>query len=300
MSANSNSRVYGIVVTILLLLSAAVGWFFWQKSKDAIAENEHRQVAIDSLTQIKTGLERELDSLSFAYSDLRTENENLQGKVTSTAALIEQKEIVIKQIKSAAAKDLSDLEKQVGDLQRVKTEYETVVTVLRQENQQLREANEVLTDKNAKLEEQVNDLAKQLEAQIQKTQAAAFKASSFRVEVELRNDKLTVRARRARELLISFDLADVPQNFQGPQKLYLSVTDDKGTPITTSNPIKTTVYAPTGPVEIVAQQVKQVVLETTQRLSIAHKLEDRLKAGNYVAAVYCDKGLLGASSFRLR
>jgi DNA anti-recombination protein RmuC len=113
-------------------------------------------------------LSGELDSLSFAYSDLRTENENLQGKVTSTAALIEQKEIVIKQIKSAAAKDLSDLEKQVGDLQRVKTEYETVVTVLRQENQQLREANEVLTDKNAKLEEQVNDLAKQLEAQIQK------------------------------------------------------------------------------------------------------------------------------------
>ncbi len=256
MSANSNSRVYGIVVTILLLLSASIGWFFWQKSKAAIADIEQRQLAIDSLTQVKAGVEHELDSLSLAYSDLRTENENLQGKVTTTAALIEQKEIVIKQIKAASAKDASDLEKQVAELQRLKTEYETVVLVLRQENQQLREANELLTDKNSKLEEQVTDLAKQLEEQIRKTQAATFKASSFRVEVELRNDKLTVRARRARELLISFDLADVPQAFQGPQKMYLSITDDKGLPITTSNPIKATVYAPTGSVEIVAQQVK--------------------------------------------
>lgn len=300
MSANSNSRVYGIVVTILLLLSGAVGWFFWQKTKKATDDLAMQQQMMDSLAMVKTSIERDLDSLSLAYSGLRTENENLQGQVTTTAALIEQKEIVIKQIKAAAAKDASELEKQVADLSRIKTEFETIMLVLRQENQKLREENDLLTNKNTKLEEQVTDLAKQLEEQIQKTQSASFKASSFRVEVELRNDKLTVRARRARELLISFDLADVPAPFHGPQKLYLSVTDDKGKPIAINNPIKATVYAPTGPVEIVAQQVKQVVLETTQRLSIAHKLEEKLKAGNYVAAVYCDKGLLGASSFRLR
>ncbi|MFN0016383.1 MAG: hypothetical protein ACKVU2_17720 [Saprospiraceae bacterium] len=300
MSANSNSRVYGFVVTLLLLISGAAGWFFWQKTKKTADDNAIQRQMMDSLALVKTGIERELDSLSLAYSGLRTENENLQGQVTTTAALIEQKEIVIKQIKTAAAKDASDLEKQVADLSRIKTEFETIMLVLRQENQKLREENDLLMNKNTQLEGQVTNLAKQLEEQIQKTQSATFKASSFRVEVELRNDKLTVRASRARELLISFDLADVPQQFHGPQKLYLSVTDDKGTPIVINNPIKATVYAPTGPVEIVAQQVKQVVLETTQRLSIAHKLEEKLKAGNYVAAVYCDKGLLGASSFRLR
>ncbi len=306
MSENQNSRVYGIVVTVLLILSAILGWFFWQKSRTVLSESKERQILLDSLTNVKLKIERELDSLSYAYSDLRTENESLQGKVTNTAALIEQKEIVIKQIKASNAKNLEELRKQVEDLQKTKTEYETIITVLRQENAQLKEENARLTGENEQLKGekeqlsgQVTDLAKQLEEQIRKTQSATFKASSFRVEVERRNDKLTTKAKRARELLVSFDLADVPQPFQGPQKLYLVITDDKGSPVASKNPTKTTVYAPTGPVEIMAQQVKQVVLESTQRMSFVHKLEEKLKSGNYVVAIYCDKGLLGASSFRL-
>ncbi len=307
MNENSNARIYAIIVTILLLLSAALGWFFWQKSKSMMSESHDRQIVMDSLIQVKANVESALDSLSLAYTDLRTENENLQGKVTNTAAIIEQKEISIKQLKATSYKNLKELQDQIAGLEKLKTEYETVITVLRQENQQLREENERLTDENTQLKGdkeqlsgQVTDLAKQLEEQIRKTQSATFKATSFRVEVERRNDKVTAKARRARELLISFDLADVPDSYQGPQKLYLAITDDKGNPVTSKNPIKATVFAPTGPVEIIAQQVKQAVLEPTQRLSFAYKLEDKLKAGNYVAAIYCDKGLLGASSFRLR
>lgn len=307
MSENSNSRVYGIIIAILLLISAVLGWYFWQKSQKMMSESKTRQATLDSLVLVKQNIEHELDSLSLAYSNLRTENENLQGRVTNTAAIIEQKEITIRQLKSSNSKSLKELQDQIAGLQKVRTEYETIITVLRQENQQLREENERLEGENAQLRGdkeqlsgQVTDLAKQLEDQIRKTQSATFKATSFRVEVERRNDKLTAKARRARELLVSFDLADVPTTFQGPQKLYLSITDDKGNPITAANPIKATVYAPTGPVEIIAQQVKPVVLEPTQRLSFVHKLEDRLKSGNYVAAIYCDKGLLGASSFRLR
>ena len=306
MSENQNSRVYSIVVTALLIISAILGYFFWQKSRSMISESQERQATLDSLTQVKATIEGELDSLSMAYSNLRTENESLQGKVTNTAAIIEQKEITIKQIKASSAKNLEELRKQVADLQKAKTEYETIVTVLRQENEQLKQENARLTGENEQLKGekqqlsgQVTDLAKQLEEQIRKTQSATFKASSFRVEVERRNDKLTTKARKARELLVSFDLADVPQPYQGPQKLYLVITDDKGVPIAAKNPTKTTVYAPTGPVEIMAQQVKQVVLESTQRMSFAHQLEDKLKSGNYVVAIYCDKGLLGASSFRV-
>ncbi len=306
MSENQNSRLYSIVVTVMLVLAAILGWFFWQKSRSMMSESTQRQQTLDSLSLVKSNIEHDLDSLSLAYSSLRTENENLQGKVTNTAALVEQKEITIRQIKASTAKNLEDLQKQVADLQRVKTEYETIISVLRQENTQLKEENERLTGENAQLKGekeqlsgQVTDLAKQLEEQIRKTQSATFKATSFRVEVERRNDKLTTKARRARELLVSFDLADVPQSYQGPQKLYLVITDDKGNPIMTKNPTKATIYAPTGPVEIQAQQVKQVVLDTTQRMSFVHQLEDKLKSGNYVVAIYCDKGLLGASSFRL-
>lgn len=306
MSDNQNSRVYGIVVTLLLALAAGLGFFFWQKSKSYLAENEKMEIERQALEKEKVGMERSLDSLSTAYSDARTENENLQGKVSSTAALVQQKEIVIRQIKSSGAKDMAALRTQVADLQRVKIEYETIITTLKGENDQLKAENKRLTGENSELKGantelsgKVQDMAKQLEEQIRKTQSATFRASSFRVELEKRNDKLTTRARKAREVFVSFDLVEVPVPFQGPQKLYLVITDDKGNPVISQNPTKATVYAPTGPVEISAQMIKQVVLENTQRESFNYKFDERLKSGNYVIAIYCDKGLLGASTFRL-
>ncbi len=300
MSTTGNSRIYAIIVTLLLLASAAIGWVFWNKSQEYQKSLRQQEVLVDSLTQVKLQLEQELDNLSQDYAALRTENESLQGQIAQSATIVEQKEIVIKQIKADASREVKALEKQIEDLKKIRAEYETIITLLREENRQLREENQRLTEENTQLQGRVEDIAKQLEEQIRKTQSAQFRATSFRVEVVRRADKLVTKARQARELLISFDLVDVPPVYQGPQKLYLVVTDDKGKPIPTANPIQTTVYAPTGPVEIQAQQAKQVVLETTQRLSFSYQLEERLKAGSYVAAIYCDKGLLGASSFRLR
>lgn len=306
MSNAQNSRVYGFIVTVLLALAAVIGFFFWQKSRTYLAEKDKAEIERQELIIQKTGIEHELDSLANAYSNLRTENENLQGRVTTTAALVEQKENTIRQIKAQSAQDMAALRDQVAQLQRTKIELETIISTLRIENDSLKAENQRLTGENAELKGtntqlsgQVQDLAKQLEEQIRKTQSANFKATSFRVWTARKNEKLTSKARRSREIDVSFDLADVPETYQGAQKLYMVITDDKGNPIPSENPTKTTVYAPTGPVEISAQQIKSVVLENTQRMSFHYKFDERLKAGSYVVAIYCDKGLLGASSFKL-
>lgn len=301
-----NTRAYGIAVTILLLLSAALGFVFWQKAKNYRLENERIETEKNNLQREKDHLTASLDSLYAAYSDVRIENENLQGRLSSSAEIIQKNEIVIRQIRAQSTREVGELRKQVEDLKRIKTEYETIISVLQKENEDLRNENTRLTQENTQLkgerEElsgQVSSLAKQLEDQIRKTQSASFRATSFRVELERRNDKLTTKARRVREVNISFDLADVPANFQGPENLYLVITDEKGNPIKSDNPMKATVYAPTGPVEIMALQKKAIVIQQTQRLSFTHKLDERIKTGNYVVAIYCDKGLLGASSFRV-
>jgi myosin heavy subunit len=306
MSDNQNSRIYSIIIAVLLLLSATLGWFFWQKSRALKEVSKEKEELVTALTAEKERLSLALDSLSLAYSDLRLENENLQGEVSASAELVQKKEIVIKQIKAQNTKDLQALRAQIAELQKVKSDLELIVNNLRLENQQLRSENERLTTENSdlkgrntQLNEKVTDLAKQLEEQIRKTQSASFRATAFRVEVGKKSEKLTTKARRAKGVLVTFDLADVPAAYQGAQKLYLVITDDKGNPVPSTNPVKATVYAPSGPVEIIAQEVKGVNLETTQRLSFSHKFDDRLKAGNYVVGIYCDKGLLGASSFRV-
>lgn len=300
----NNSGIYGIVIAILLLLSAGMGYYLWQKSKNLRAEKEIQAQEIQQLEKEKTNLIQSLDSLSQAYSGLRTENESLTSRIASSAEIVQQKETTIKKL-TVATKELDALKAQVEELKRTKAELETIISVLQKENAQLKGEVQQLTDENtalkgdkAQLTGQVTDLAKQLEEQIRKTQSAQFKATSFKVEL-LRKDKTTGRAKRARDLQVSFDLVDVPQDFQGQQTLYLVVTDENGKPIPAANPTKKTVNAPAGQVEIIAIQTKQVNLASTQRLNFNYKLEERLKSGNYVVAIYCDKGLLGASSFRL-
>ncbi|MEO6759581.1 MAG: hypothetical protein ABIO24_09015 [Saprospiraceae bacterium] len=306
MSDNQNSRTYGIVIALLLLLSAAMGYFFWQKSRTYVQENEKMEAEKNQLASDKARIEHSLDSLATSYADLRMENETLRGKITTTAALIQEKDAVIRQIRGTNAADLKQLRDQVGTLEKTKIEYETIISALRGENESLKAENQRLTGENAALKgnntalnTQVEGLAKQLEEQIRKTQSATFKASSFRVTPTRRNDKLTAKARRVRGIDVSFDLADVPVSYQGTQKLYLVITDEKGNPIIGEGSTKTTVHAPTGPVDITAQQMKAVALETMQRLSFNYKFDERLKSGSYVIAIYCDQGLLGASSFRL-
>lgn len=306
MSDTQNSRTYAIVVTVLLLLAAGLGFFFWQKSKNYLAENEKMEKERVTLEAEKTQITTSLDSMTNAYSALRTENESLQGRVATSAQQVQQKEAVIRQIKATSVKDLESLRAQVEELKKTKIELETIITGLRLENEQLRAQVEQLTSDNAQLKGantdltgQVQDLAKQLEAQIKKTQSATFKATSFSVQCERRGDKLTTRAKKAREIFVSFDLADVPQAYQGEQKLYMAMTNDQGVPVMSKNQVKTTIHAPAGPVDITAQETKDVNLTAVQRVTFGHKFDERLKTGNYVVGIYCEKGLLGSATFKL-
>ncbi len=302
---NNNSGLYGIIIGILLLLSGGLGYFLWQKNQTMLIEKEKQAMEVKNLNLEKERIGKSLDSLSNAYAGLRTENESLTSKIASTAQMVQQKEAQIKQITVQNTNDLAALRAQVADLNKTKSEMETIINVLKAENAQLKGENVRLTEEVSQLKTdktqlagEVSNLAEELKAQIQKTQSAAFKATSFKVEL-LRKNKTTGKARRARDLQVSFDLVDVPQQYQGGQTLYFVVTDEKGNPIAAVNPTKKTISTPTGPIEIIAIQSKQTVLMNTQRMVFNYKLEDKLKAGNYVVAIYCDKGLLGASSFRL-
>ena len=302
----NNSRTTIIVLAVLLLLTGVSTVFFWNKARTLGNGNDRLTENVQSLEAEKMILQHDLDSLSASYGELRLENEDLRGKEAATAQLIVQKDAMLQKIKSQNKKEVGELKAQVQELRQLKIEYETLITAVQVENEQLKAENKRLTEENEQLQTensslsgQVDDLAKKLEDQIRKTQSAKFKATSFRVEIGSRGDKQTLRAKKARDSTVSFDLVDVPQAYQGDQHLYLVITDENGKPIPSSKPIKTSVEAPSGKVDVTAQQVKPVALKDTQRLSFSYKLDEKLKKGNYVAAIYCNVGLLGVSSFRL-
>ncbi|MDX1939707.1 MAG: hypothetical protein SFU99_04100 [Saprospiraceae bacterium] len=302
-------RTYAIVMTVLFVL-ALIGLLITYFGKNKVINETNTER--DALLVERTNLERDLDSLQNVLQLASAENDSLQGSLSDLQKLVQEKEAAVRSIRAQSANTTTGLRQEINQLRQIRGELEGAIGQLQAENEQLRTdnerllaENEQLTTERGQLTSQVSDLNKfnqTLQDQVAKLTRAGIKAQAFRVDVETRSDKLTSKARRTREIAITFDLVDLPEEYQGAHTLYLVLTDVNGALLTTEGTlINANIPTPSGSaLQIQAQQTKEVNLARAQRLSFNYPVEEKLKSGTYVATVYADFGILGSSSFRLR
>ncbi|NJO86960.1 MAG: hypothetical protein HC821_02670, partial [Lewinella sp.] len=149
--------------------------------------------------------------------------------------------------------------------------------------------------------EALSGLNRSMQGEIEKLTLDNFKATAFSVELmKGKGETVTATGRRARRIAVSFDLAGVPQEYQGVRTLYLVISDDKGKPITSEKTIPAKVNVNGQRMDILALATRELNIEESQRVNFSHELDQKLSEGFYRAQVFTDIGLLGASSFRLR
>jgi len=302
-----NSRQgFTIIIAILLLLLMGIGYWGYKTNKEKqlmTARNGELSAEISELDNLKNKLSSEVDSLQFAYEELADENEALQTSVESAEKKVAQKEALIRKLKRSTKVEGANLKEQIEMLMADKAQLESSINNIQVENDSLKALTGQLTADlaTAKSENKaLSDLNKTIQDEIKKLTLANFKASAFRVEVERKKPRATAKSRRAKRILVSFDLMNVTPKYQGVRPLYLVITDDKGTPIKNTNPIQAKVTVNGQQMDIQAVKEQEVNIQESQRLSFNHDLEEKLKTGYYRVAVYTDIGLLGASSFRLK
>jgi hypothetical protein len=93
---------------------------------------------------------------------------------------------------------------------------------------------------------------------------------------------------------------EVPAEYRGIRPLYLVITDESGTPVTSEKTLPTQIKVAGQSLTIMPIEIKEMNIEESQRIDFNHELDDKLTSGYYQAKVFTDVGLLGASSFRLR
>lgn len=302
---NSRQGLTILIVLLLLLLMGVGYWGFsnYSAKKDMATANQELTTKVGDLTSLRDNLEKQVDSLEQAYATLAQENESLQGSVAAAQEKIAAQAATINKIKKQSSSETVNLKDQIEQLLKAKAMLEASITDLQEENDSLRMLTGQLTADlaTAKSEnEALASLNNTIQDELKRLTLANFKATAFRVEVEKKRPKATAKAGRARRILVSFDLTGVVPQYRGLRPLYLVITDDKGTPIKTSNPIQAKVNVNGQVMDILAVKEQDVNVVENQRLSFNHDLEDKLKAGYYRVAVYTDIGLLGASSFRLQ
>lgn len=304
MDSKKGLIILAAVLGLLLLLSLVFNFRQKGQSNDLQQENVETTEELSVMTQLRDDLARQVDSLSQAYQSLAYENESLQGSLSSAQNQLSQAESALSKAKRSSAAELNDLRAQIQELMSARANLEGSIVALRSENDSLRMRTGVLeTDlaRSAEENQQLANLNQSVQQEVKRLTLANFKASAFQVDVQQRSgEKVTARARSARRIVVSFDLSNVPAEYQGVRPIYLVISDTNGKPIPMENPIKATVSVNGQNTEIIAVQGKDVNVSGDQRLSFTHDLADRLAAGFYRASVFTDIGMLGASSFQLR
>ncbi|MEL6944874.1 MAG: hypothetical protein AAFO82_19630, partial [Bacteroidota bacterium] len=129
---------------------------------------------------------------------------------------------------------------------------------------------------------------------------AGFTAGNFAVNIERKNEKLTSKAKQAKEIKVNFDLPYVPAEKQGKTELYLVVTDIYGNPVKSPSSSTVSVPSPQDDLKVDVVDIETVNLKESQSLAMSFAPEEKLTAGEYHLMIYSDEGYLGATAFRLR
>ncbi|MFK7810707.1 MAG: hypothetical protein AB8F74_23060 [Saprospiraceae bacterium] len=306
-------KARNILAVLAIILALGLGysawWGFGQKGEKEVltSKNSSLKAELGEMAALKEDLSNEVDSLQSAYDLLAEENTSLQGDLESSRDKLKRRDYTIKSVKAEnkqAEVQMSGLRTEIQSLLASRIQLENSIKDLQMENDSLRTRTTVLeTDLGVAREDnaQLANLNRSIQEEVSRLTLANFTASAFRVEPEKkRKSKATAKSRRTKKITASFDLANVPEKYQGVRPIYMVISDDKGTPIKLDNPINATVVVNSQETTIQAAEAKEVNITESQRISFKHELSERLKAGFYRVTVYTDIGLLGASSFRLR
>lgn len=302
---DTKNVLIGVVVVLALALIGSLIWGSGknQEAQGLQADNAEITEALDAMTELRDDLAREVDSLANEYDMLASENVELSGQLASSQDDLAKAQSALSRAKRNTAAEINDLRAQINELREVKAGLETSISQMQAENDSLRVRTGVLEMDLALSQEEnqaLDNMNRTMESEIKQLTLENFKASAFQVTPQLRNGKPTSKSGRARRLEVSFDLAGVPNEFQGVRPLYLVITDEKGTPIQRTDYISTSVTVGGNSIDIMAVEAREENLGETQRVSFVHDLEEKLDGGYYRATVYTDLGILGGSNFLLR
>lgn len=315
-SKPTNNRTFPIIAGILGLL--LIGAIIYAVNLNNQLNDYQNQAAtlntkVGDLNQIQTNLETELGELTSTYESTLDENATLNQTIEEKVKRINSLKAQIRKVKanlSASEQDNAAVRAELAKLEDLKSQLETSMLALQDANTNLQESEtrltgELMTTKGivSELEDQLAELTTvntKMENRLMTLAPAGFRADEFRIDIEKKNDKLTSKARQAKEINVQFNLDNVPSEKFGKHDIYLAVTDIYGKTITQIPSTMVSISTPNEPLKVEVADIQSVDLKQKQSIEMSFQPEERLSAGEYNLMVYSDAGYLGSTGFRLR
>jgi septal ring factor EnvC (AmiA/AmiB activator) len=304
---NQNWKVAAGILGLLFVGALIFGIMFFNKYQSTVDKAADLGTQLDST---RTQLEGELASLNSSYGAQialnDTLSEDLQKKITEVEDLKVRIAKARKDLKSSQA-NIAEIQARLDQMEELKVALEQDIFGLKEENQSLASSNQALNTELAATKDEVNTLNKnvmaltsaneKLTGRLKTVAPAGFRADNFTVSSATKKDKQTSKAKKIDEITVSFDLNNIPEEFQGSRDIYLVLTEFNGNPVAAVPGKEVTLKFGNEPVHVRAADLEKVNLKARQSMIMSFEPTDNLTPGTYNLMVYADNGYLGSTGF---
>lgn len=309
-SGNTDNQSWKVAAGILGLLFVGAlifGIMFFNKYQATVDKAADLGTQLDST---RTSLQGELASLNTSYGAQIALNDTLSVDLQQKIAEVEDLKVRIakarKDLKSSQA-NISEITARLAQMEELKVALEQDIFGLKEENQSLASSNQALNSELTATKDEVNTLNKnvmaltsandKLTGRLKTVAPAGFRADNFTVSSATKKDKQTSKAKKIDEITVSFDLNNIPEEFQGSRDIYLVLTEFNGNPVAAVPGKEVTLKFGNEPVHVRAADLEKVNLKARQSMSMSFEPTDNLTPGTYNLMVYADNGYLGSTGF---
>lgn len=309
-SGNANTQRWKTATAVLGVLFAIAilfGGMFYSKYK----ASSHRATDLGTeLDNTRTQLQGELAALNSSYGEQIAINDTLSADLQVKIAEVEDLKVRIakarKELKTSQA-NAEQIKSRLAQMEELKIALEQDIEGLKAENQSLLASNQELNTDLASTRDEVSTLNKKvmsltsanekLTSRLRTVAPAGFRADNFTVTSATRRDKVTTKGKRIDEITVTFDLNNIPEEYQGNRELYLVLTEFNGNPVAAVPGKEISLKFGNDPVQVRAADIEKANLKARQSMTMSFEPSDDLIPGTYNLMVYADSGYLGSTGF---
>jgi predicted RNase H-like nuclease (RuvC/YqgF family) len=300
-------KIATAIFGVLFLAAVVFGGVFYSKYNHSFT---HANDLGTQLETTRTQLQGELATLNTQYSDQIAVNDTLSSDLKSKVAEVEDLKVRIakakKELKSSQANN-EQIKSRLNQMEELKVALEKDIENLKAENSTLAQGNANLNMELTQTKDQVTTLNTQvmsltsanekLTSRLKTIAPAGFRADNFTVTSETKNNKITSKGKKIDEITVSFDLNNIPEEYQGSREIYLVLTEFNGNPVAAVPGKDVNLKVGDTPVKVHAADLEKVTLKERQSVKMSFEPTDDLTPGTYNVMVYADNGYLGSTGF---
>lgn len=277
--------IAGGAVIFLIVALIATG-VFYNSNKTLTKQLNTEKLNSEMMLSQKLELQKEIEAFKEKVASLNGKNAELDKFLTSTTQKLLEREAELKKIKRENG-NVKQLKKQLAELEDMKKDFESQLVVLNESIQKLTAEKNNLNKTIASLQEENKQLAENLKI------ISSMTADNYMVETTKRKDKLTVVARRAKKMSVSFK---VPDNVVDDISFKIIKPDGK----VVEGKDNGIAYRVLNPEEGLMASTEGGAIQVSRKIEMTYQPKEKQKPGIYKIEMYNADKYVGTVNVRLR